>query len=347
MKKNKKINIAIIGIGIMGIKHLESINKCSNVNVTAIIDKDKKKFLKLNLKSNYYENINEAFENHKIDGAIIATPNSEHLKNSLDIIEKKCPLLIEKPITTDSKDAIKIKNFSKKQNVGVLVGHHRRHNPIIKKAYNLINTSTIGDIRTVHINCQMYKPDEYYESSTWKKEKGAGPVFVNLIHDLDLMNYFCGDIESVCAQMHPAKRGYINEDVCGALLRFKNGIIGTLLVSDSVVSPWSWEMTSKENDIYPSTEETCYFFGGSKGSLSLPNLKVWKHKHKRHWFNPIIEKQYSCKMTDPLVNQINHFCDVINKTIKPIVDPDTAIKTIKVIEAIIESAKRKKVVMID
>ena len=346
MLKNKKINIALMGVGIMGMKHLEAIKKCHNINVTAIIENDKKKLSKLNIKTNYYETISEAFQNHKIDGVIISTPNSEHLKNSLEVIEKKCPLLIEKPIATNSEDALKIKKLSNKKNVDVLVGHHRRHNPIIKKAYEIINKSVIGEIRTVHINCQMYKPDEYFESSIWKKEKGAGPIFVNLIHDLDLINYFCGDIESVYAQLHPAKRGYINEDVCGALLRFKNGIIGTLLVSDSVVSPWSWELTSKENDIYPSTEENCYFFGGSKGSLSLPGLKVWKHRNKPHWFNPITEKKYSYKMADPLVNQINHFCDIINKTAKPIIGPDFALKTIRVIEAIKKSAKNQKVVFV-
>ena len=67
----------------------------------------------------------------------------------------------------------------------------------VESAYDIINKSVIGEIRTVHINCQMYKPDEYFESAVWKKEKGAGPVFVNLIHDLDLMNYSLNPTNSV------------------------------------------------------------------------------------------------------------------------------------------------------
>ena len=106
MLRNKKINIALVGFGIMGMKHLEAIKKCHNVNVSAIIENDKKKLSKLNVKTNYYESISQAFKNHKIDGVIISTPNSEHLKNSLEVIEKNCPLLIEKPITTNSKDAL-------------------------------------------------------------------------------------------------------------------------------------------------------------------------------------------------------------------------------------------------
>ena len=59
------------------------------------------------------------------------------------------------------------------------------------------------------------------------------------------------------------------------------------------------------------------------------------------------EKKYSCKKSDPLVNQINHFCDIINKTAKPIVGPDVASKTIRVIEAIKKSAKIQKIVFVN
>ena len=44
MLRNKKINIALVGVGIMGMKHLEAIKKCHNVNVTAIIENNKKSF---------------------------------------------------------------------------------------------------------------------------------------------------------------------------------------------------------------------------------------------------------------------------------------------------------------
>ena len=139
MKKNKKINIAVVGIGVMGIRHIEAIEKCKNVNVIAIIDNDRKKIAKLNLNVNCYDSFHDANKHHEINGAIVSTPNSQHLKNSLEVIDKGCPLLIEKPITTNSKDALKIVSLSKKKNVDVLVGHHRRHNPIIKKAHEIIN----------------------------------------------------------------------------------------------------------------------------------------------------------------------------------------------------------------
>tara|TARA_A100001011_G_scaffold384536_1_gene457283 strand:- start:564 stop:773 length:210 start_codon:yes stop_codon:yes gene_type:complete len=52
--------------------------------------------------------------------------------------------------------------------------------------------------------------------------------------------------------------------------------LGTLSISDAIISPWSWELTSKENPIYPFQKEPCYWIGGTHGSLEIPQTKVWK-----------------------------------------------------------------------
>ena len=177
-----------------------------------------------------------------------------------------------------------------------------------------------------------------------EKNDGAGPVFVNLIHDLDLMNFLFGKISKVFSISQNSLRGFENEDVSGAVLEFKNGIIATFLTSDSVVSPWSWELTARENEIYPSTEESSYLIGGTKASMSLPNLKLWQHSKNGHWFSPISGTNYPYKFSDPLVKQIEHFCKVIEKKEKPIITASIANETIKVIEAIKLSSKTKKLV---
>ena len=83
------------------------------------------------------------------------------------------------------------------------------------------------------------------------------------------------------------ERGHENEDVASVLLKFDSDIVGTISVSDTIVSPWSWELTAKENPAYPPTSESCYLFGGDHGSLSVPDLTIWKNKDKRGWWEPI------------------------------------------------------------
>jgi predicted dehydrogenase len=342
---NKEVRIAVAGIGLIGLKHIEAIQKAKNVKLVLLIEKDKERrenLKKYNLQ--LYENIITATNHEKIDGMIISTPNTEHLKNSIDAINSGCNVLIEKPISTHSTDVKKLIKHKTLNNVEILVGHHRRHNPIIKKAKEIIDNGELGELKTVHINCLMHKPNQYFKSSKWRTKKGSGPILVNLIHDIDLINFLCGDIISVQSQLKPSSKGFENEEVAGAILRFKNGMIGSVLVSDTVASPWSWELTARENEIYPSTPESCYQIGGSVGSMSLPNLTIWKHQGQPDWYNPMTATKVPYKFSDPLVNQINHFAEIIRNKTNPIISAETAMKTLMVIEAIHNSSKTNQIV---
>ena len=342
---NKEVRIAVAGIGLIGLKHIEAIQKAKNVKLVLLIEKDKERrenLKKYNLP--LYENIITATNHEKIDGMIISTPNTEHLKNSIDAINSGCNVLIEKSISTHSTDVKKLIKHKTLNNVEILVGHHRRHNPIIKKAKEIIDNGELGELKTVHINCLMHKPNQYYKSSKWRTKKGSGPILVNLIHDIDLINFLCGDIISVQSQLKPSSKGFENEEVAGAILRFKNGMIGSVLVSDTVASPWSWELTARENEIYPSTPESCYQIGGSVGSMSLPNLTIWKHQGQPDWYNPMTATKVPYEFSDPLVNQINHFAEIIRNKTNPIISAETAMKTLMVIEAIHNSSKTNQIV---
>ena len=73
---------------------------------------------------------------------------------------------------------------------------------------------------------------------------------MNLIHDMDLLRHLCGEVTSVQAFESNAARG-IREDSAVILLRFANGALGTVTVSDTIVAPWSWELTTGgENPAY-------------------------------------------------------------------------------------------------
>jgi predicted dehydrogenase len=255
--------------------------------------------------------------------------------------------MIEKPIANSSQEACELVEKAENMGVPVLVGHHRRYNPIIQKAKNIIGSGEIGIVRAVHANCWFYKSDEYFNVAPWRKKAGAGPISVNLAHDIDLLRHFCGEIETVQAQAVDSIRGFQNEDVAGALLKFRDGAIGTISVSDSIVSPWSWEMTSKENPIYPSTQESCYLIGGSHGSLSIPDLNLWSHKSERDWWKPLSSSTKDFKPADPLYKQINHFINVIKKEEKPIVSGREGLLTLRVIEAIQKSALTQKSVKVE
>ena len=257
------------------------------------------------------------------------------------------PVLVEKPIATTAEDARSLVNAAEQAGVPILVGHHRRHNPLILKAHEMIGEGLIGEVRAVHASCWFYKPDPYFEEAPWRQRIGAGPISVNLVHDVDLIRHLCGEIVTVQAQATPSARGFENEDVAAAVLRFENGAVGTITVSDSIVAPWSWEMTSGEYPVYPATQESCYQIGGSHGALSLPDLTLWTHPGARDWWSPISATTAPREASDPLVNQIAHFAEVIAGRAEPLVSGREGLKTLQVVEAIQVSAATSTLVSVE
>ncbi len=114
------------------------------------------------------------------DVVIIATPNQMNVYNGLECVRAKLPILIEKPIADATQSALLLVEEAKNVGIPILVGHHRRHNPIIQAAKEQIDSGFIGEIVAVHAACWLYKPDSYFDVA-WRTQQGAGPVFINLI----------------------------------------------------------------------------------------------------------------------------------------------------------------------
>ncbi len=327
----------------MGVRHIEAIKHTNNVTLSAIVDSsDVARQIAVNEQVAFYPSLQELFSKDKPDGVLLSTPTTLHLQQGLECIAAACPVLIEKPITVTAEDARVLVVAAEENSVPVLVGHHRRHNPLIQKAKALLDEGAIGTIRSAQGICWLYKPDDYFEVAPWRKRKGAGPISVNLVHDIDLMRYLMGDVVQVQATATQSMRGFENEDVAAAVLRFKSGAIATITVSDAVVSPWSWELTAGENPAYPKTAQSCLLIGGSDGSLSIPDLQVWTHAEPKSWWSPIAAQSFPHELSDPLVNQLNHFASVIKGHETPLVSGLEGMKSLQVVESI-QSAAAKSV----
>ena len=337
------LNIGIVGFGLVGKRHASALEKTNGLLLKDVIEHDPTSLQssEKELKFITHNDLDEYLNSSKPDGLIIATPTVLHIDQAMKCIEKKIPLLIEKPISVHAKDAITLIKRSKELDVPLLIGQHRRHNQIIKTTKKILDEGVLGEIRSIQATCWFYKPDHYFDAAPWRKLKGAGPIYVNLIHDVDLLRYFCGEVKTVYANAIRSTRGYDNEDVASAVLTFKNDIIANVSVSDSISSPWSWETTSNEHPVYPNTNNSCYLIGGAEGSLSLPDLKLWKHEKKPDWWTPLITEKYDFQNIDPLITQLENFRDVILGKTEPLVSGLEGVRSLQVIEAIQSSIASK------
>ena len=272
------------------------------------------------------------------EGVIIATPNQLHEAHGLEALAAGLPAIVEKPVADTVAGGTRLVEAAEAAGVPLLVGHHRRYNPMIQKAKEIIESGRLGRVLTLHGEFWVLKPDDYFDVA-WRRQKGAGPVFLNLIHEIDLFRYLCGEITTVQAQETNIVRGNAVEDAAVILLRFASGVLGTVSVSDSVVAPWSWEMTTGENPAYPRQDEGCYKIGGTAGSLTIPQLEVWSNPGKRSWLEPLVRERVPYRPEDPLKLQIRHFCAVIRGAAAPLVSGREGLATLKVIEAAKQSAQ--------
>lgn len=316
----------MVGAGQFGRRHIETIRNEPQCELVAVADPayaGEKAF------SDYRQMLDQA----KPDGVVIATPNALHVPVGLACIERGVPVLVEKPIAETVALANQLVAAAERSRVPLLVGHHRRHNPIVEKAREIVQGGGIGRLTAVAALWLLQKPADYFDVA-WRREAGGGPLLINAIHDIDDLRFICGEIEEVRAMTSNRARNFSVEDTAAVALRFANGALGTLTVSDAVAAPWSWELASGENPVYPRQDQNCYFFTGTQGSLALPSLELHSYKGKKGWYAPLTGEKLEVKHEDPQARQLRHFCRVIRGEEKPRIDGADATRTLAVVEAI-------------
>jgi len=333
------VRIAVAGAGLIGKRHTEAIAATPGVVLHSIVDPSEAGNAYANeIGAQWHASLTALLEKGKPDGVILATPNQVHVENGLECVAAGVPALIEKPLATDLQAGHDLVAAGEKAGVPLLVGHHRRHNPLIASAKKQITDGLLGTLIAVHGMFWLMKPDDYFDAD-WRRQPGGGPVFLNLIHDIDLLRHLIGEIVSVQALSSNAVRGNAVEETAALVFRFENGVLGTFSLSDTIVSPWSWELTASENPAYPPTGQSCYFIGGTHGSMELPNAKLWTNPGQRGWWEPISATRYPVSREDPLVCQIRQFARVILGEEPPLVSAKEGLKTLQVIDAVQRSVR--------
>ena len=333
------VQIAVVGAGLIGRRHVEAVLACPGAALAAIVDPAPTAVALSAAKAvPHFGTLEALIAADRPDGIVLATPNQMHAAGARTAIAAGLPVLVEKPLVDDIAVGIALLEAAERAGVPVLTGHHRRHNGLVAAAKARVAAGELGRIVTLHVNAWLLKPDDYFETA-WRREPGAGPVLLNLIHDIDLARHFAGDIEAVQA-MTGHGRGFAVEDTAVVAVRFASGALGTMSVSDSVAAPWSWELTARENPAYPATGEACLQIGGTLGALEVPAAALWHYGEARSWWAPISRTNLVVgAQTDPLVAQIANFCEVIAGTAAPLVTGWDGLKALGVVDAIHRSAR--------
>jgi predicted dehydrogenase len=331
--------IAVIGAGLIGRKHLSILKDDPAFEVAGIADPSPQAQAYAHENGfAYFAEVEALLDKTRPDGAIVAGPNATHRTTALACIARNIPTIVEKPVADTVAEAMAIVEATAQAKVPVLTGHHRRHNPIMQAARDFVANGGIGKLVAVNATWLCRKPDDYFDMA-WRREAGGGPVLINAIHDIDCLRMVCGEVESVQATTANAVRGFAVEDIAAAVLTFANGALGTLIVCDSAATPWNWEISSRENPVYPGESENCFLITGTTGGLAVPALQHWSYDGDGAWMDPLTRRTLPVTRADPYPRQLHHFARVIRGEEAPIIDVAEGTRTLAATLAIAESAK--------
>ncbi len=339
-----RVRIALIGAGAFGQRHLLYLKREPRCELVAIADPNPAAAEVANAHGvPYFADYCAMLDSARPEGAIIASPNALHAPMGLACAERGVHVLVEKPLADTLEAAQTLATAAERAGIALLVGHHRRYNPVIEKARDIVRGGGIGRLTTVVALWLIRKPDNYFDIA-WRREAGGGPVLINLIHDIDDLRFICGEIASVQAITSTAIRGYPVEDTAVMALRFAGGALGTVTLSDTVPAPWSWELTSGESPVYPQQIENCYLFSGTEGSLAVPKLELWRYHGEKSWNAPLVRESIAVVAEDPLTRQLRHFCEVIRGEATPRITGADAARTLAATLAVHDAARSGKTI---
>ncbi len=345
-----KTRIAVAGAGYIGLAHIRAAQSSPSCALSAIVDPSPEAAkTAAGAGVPLFKSLDELLERNRPDGIILATPNQLHVAQALQCVIAGMPILVEKPIAPTVAEAQQLLESIDKKRAKVLIGHHRAHSPIMAKAKEVVESGVLGRLVAVMGSAIFFKPDEYFASAPWRREIGAGPILLNMIHEVHNLRMLCGEIVAVQAFASQAVRGFPVEDTVAINLRFAAGVLGTFMLSDTAACARSWEQTSRENEAYPSyADEDCYVIAGTHGSLSVPTmrLKTYPSAADRSWWKPFQIGLVSMVRDDPIKHQLEHFGAVVRGEAEPLVNARDGLANLRVTEAIAQAAKYNRTVEI-
>jgi len=277
----------------------------------------------------------------RVGGVIVATPNDTHADIGIACLARGLPVLMEKPVADTLQNAQRLCDCAAVARLPLLIGHQRRHNPILRQARAMINDGLIGRPVTATVMATWLKPDSYFDAA-WRRQAGGGPVLINLIHDIDMLRFLLGEIASVQAVTSSAVRGFEVEDTAAVMLQFASGALATLSVTDAAAAPWNWDLAAGEAAHYVQQDVNSHHLCGTEGSLTLPRLELWRYQGARGWHEPLTLQRTAVHRADPYMEQLRHFRAVAEGHEAPVCSGIDGLRTLQATLAVHRAAQTRQ-----
>ncbi len=270
------MNYALIGCGRIATNHIKAaIN--NDLDIVAVCDVKPeametllaKHGLEKDASIKRYTDYKQMLAENDITLVSIATESGLHAEIALYCIDHGINVIIEKPMAMSMDDAEEIIRRSEEKGVKVSACHQNRFNIAVQETRRALEAGRFGKISHGSVHVRWNRNRDYYTQAPWRGTwaQDGGCLMNQCIHGIDLLRWMMGDeVEEVYGVTRQQFHDYLEcEDIGMAVVKFKNGAVGTI------------EGTT---NVYPKNlEETLYLFGETGtvkiGGTSTNNIDVW------------------------------------------------------------------------
>ncbi len=231
------MRIGIIGAGKVAHNHAASVAALPNAELGAVYSRTAAKAEALAAQHGVpaYTDLDAMLET--VEAVIICTPHPAHAQPAVAALERGVHTLVEKPLAASLADCDAMIAASERGGANLGTISQRRWYAPSQRVKTAIEAGKIGKPILGVAQLLSWRDQAYYESDPWrgKWEAEGGGVLVNQApHQLDLLLWYMGELSEVFAYWDNLNHPYIEvEDTAIAVVRFKNGGLGNLILSNS------------------------------------------------------------------------------------------------------------------
>ncbi|MCL1791738.1 MAG: Gfo/Idh/MocA family oxidoreductase [Peptococcaceae bacterium] len=215
-----------------------------------------------------FANYREVLACEDVDAVSIATPSGIHAEIGIAAARAGKHVLVEKPMAMTLEQADALIEACREADVKLGVIHQNRFNASVKILRQALEAGRFGKLTHGQASIRWNRNDGYYLQAPWRgtREQDGGVLMNQSIHNIDLLQWMFGPVDTVFGFTRRAMRPIEMEDVGAAVLKFANGAIGVIEAAST---------------IYPKNiEETLNVFGteGSVivGGIAVNRIETWE-----------------------------------------------------------------------
>jgi UDP-N-acetyl-2-amino-2-deoxyglucuronate dehydrogenase len=229
------LRIALVGCGRISQNHFDAIAKLDGLTISAVCDvvPERAKAAGEKLGAPWFTSYEKMLHDAPSEIVTIATPSGLHPAHGILAAKAGKHVVCEKPMAITLASADELVQACDAAGVKLFVVKQNRLNPPVQLLKRAMDKGRFGKIYLANTTVRWTRPQEYYDQAPWRGtwEFDGGAFMNQASHYVDLMQWLVGPVESVIAKTATLARKIEAEDTGIAVLRFRNGALGTIEVT--------------------------------------------------------------------------------------------------------------------